>query len=34
MKKKYAGIPLGGWLVGVPVVTTGIILLIRALRRK
>ena len=34
MKKKYAGVPLGGWLIGVPVAGGLIALIVRALRRK
>jgi hypothetical protein len=34
MKKKYAGIPLGGWLIGVPVTGGLIALIVKALRRR
>ena len=33
MKKKYAGIPLAGWLVGVPVITFGLWKLVKSLRK-
>lgn len=34
MRKRYLGVPLGGWLIGVPVGVGAITLIVKALRRR